>query len=377
MLQEDAFRQSIVLGPNVEKIIEIASSLEMPTASYIVNGALFRLYRAKHHSVSEWSSPTFKELVMDARRSYLRYGAITPEDAYDKKSAVYITRVSYPHTQKRISCHTEEWLSIRFVPAKNTPLYTEDLILCQHDGESLIQWLAETNFDGARNEKEISKRVVTISRICGIMPYRVPAAKPLKNTALRQPTKLKYTGIAFALMNHQFLNDHSGNLRYITGIFRPELIEKTLTTITSDNQIVPDFTWGYRILGFTDSSSIPLDRSSLIPYQFPAYFLHMNQLYHALAELLAKRIISMHTLGRYIKNPDEWMQDATSFQNTSAELGTLLTAHGTLYDSLLTGDELRSFLTARIQDGAHLRMMRVDAWRKSIQTYLHLHGFDF
>ncbi len=361
----------------VNKINANHALLGLAAATYEVGGVLFQVYCAKPLHSSRWKSVALKKLVTHARSSYLRYGLVNPHDTYDQKSAIYLTRVSYVHTCKTRLSHTvEEWLSMRFVPSDGLPEYTEDLLFSMCEGKSLVEWLRIKNLD---NDKNIAEKIITLSRICGI-PSDMCSNNQKTDSGGSLPSKLQYTGISFALMNKLFLEQcklTAQPYQYITGLFREELVENALTIQINNQKRIPTFTYGYKLLGFKNPSAITLNRSlpSAPVYEFPAYFLKKDQLYHELKGLWKNGRITLRTLMHYVHidmRADEWMKDVCSFQYALPQLGRLLTVKGILYDSSMTGEQLRSFLDTRLDDGPQLRMMRMDEWQQSIDKYLHV-----
>lgn len=348
---------------------------DIPIAQYSLEGALIQIYRAKSLHSSEWKSPQLKQYLMHARQSYLRYGHVPLIDDFDAKSEVYITRATYSIKDDHLSYSVEEWLSMRFVPSDGNPRYTEDLSYSLCEDKPLIQWLSESNF-GKR--KDSAQHMIAISRICSIPPRKIPGYKYKKYVFF--PKKLGYTAISFALMNKVFLDNLSSSSKYyghMTGIFRDEFIDKVLTVGTPKGEIVPDFTFGYKLLGLNNIRMIRLDRSAplLYPYHFPKYFFHIKQLHEVFCGLYANGSITQKTFIHYMgteAHPDGWISDLDHFKKISSKLDNILTVIGPLYGASITGEEVRFMFDRKVDDGPRLRIMQIDAWRNSIEKYLRL-----
>ncbi len=344
-----------------------------PVAEYTVNGVLFQVYRAKKLHTSKWSSVALKSFVMRARKSYMRYGPIELEDMYDVKSAIYLTRAVYTQTRSSNLYAIEEWLSMRFVPADGLPQYTEDLFFCLCDNTILVDWLLASNFNVTG---DITKNIVTMSRICNIPPY-VVSGSTTHNHSIVIPEKLKYTGISFALMNKQFLDDcrsKSKRYTYITGLFHDKLVDNILTITTKNGIKIPFLQPAYNLLGLKDQSRIKLNRSLSFIYKFSGYFLKTKQLYDLLANLVREGSLTAKTLTHYIQDIEhieQYMSNINSFKRISPKIGALLTAQGPLYGAKLTGEELRRSIDKKVDDGPTLRMIKSSEWQKGINKYLH------
>jgi len=341
-----------------------------PVAEYTVNGILFQVYRAKQLHTPKWSSTILKSLVMRARKSYMRYGPVAEEDAYDVKSAIYLTRAVYTQMYFSDLYPVEEWLSMRFVPADGLPQYTEDLIFCLCDNAVLVDWLLTSNLNVT---KDITNHILTMSRICSIPPYIIEGAQ---DNSMVLPEKLKYPGISFALMNKQFLDDcrsESKEYTYITGLFHDKLINNILTIVMNGGRKIPFFRPAYDLLGFEDQSRIKLNRSLFFIYEFSGYFLKTKQLYNLLVNLMRKGSLTANTFTHYIQNIkhiEQYMNDIDSFKQIMPKIGALLTTQGPLYGAKLTGEQLRRIIDEKVDDGPTLRMMKIDEWQKDIRTYL-------
>ncbi|MEK7074280.1 MAG: hypothetical protein AAB968_00775 [Patescibacteria group bacterium] len=348
---------------------------DIPIAQYSFGEVLIQIYRVKNLHSSEWNSPQLKQYLMHARQSYLRYGHVPLIDKFDTKSEVYITRVLYSIKTDRLSYPVEEWLSMRFVPSDGYPGYTEDLLYSLCEDKPLIQWLSESNFGRTRDS---AQHMIAISRICSISPRKIPEYKYEKDVLF--PKKLGYTAISFALMNKIFLDNLNPSLKHykhMTGIFRDEFIDRVLTVRTPEKEIVPDFTFGYKLLELNHVHMIRLDRSAplLYPYHFPNYFFHIDQLHGALNNLYSKGFITQKTFIYYMgteAHPDKWTHNLDHFKKISPKLKNILTVIGPLYGTSITGEEMRTIFDQEVDDGPKLRIMNMDAWHNSIEKYLRL-----
>lgn len=360
---------------NLTQVDIMSSELGIPSLEYVADGILIHIYRAKRLHEPTWFSATLKNHVLCARESYMRYGFVPREDEYDAKSAIYLARVVYIDQPKDIH-PVEEWISMRFVPADGFPRYSEDLTFCLCGKQELSNWLLKSHHN---KNKDITKHIVTMSRICGIPPRPLSHSMQLNaNTCSFIPEKFKHTGISFAFMNKQFFNDCTSDARdyqYITGLFHDGLIERALTVTTARGKKVPAFTLAHDILGIQEASQIKLNRSLSFAYEFPAYFLKADELYALFLKLLSRKIISISTFAHYLHtsdHPENWMDSLDTFKRILPEMGKLLTTNGKLHESKITGITLRSMIDASVDDGPKLRLMKSGPWCKSIDEYISL-----
>jgi len=358
------------------KISTVSSELGIPSLEYVANGLLIHIYRAKRLHEPRWLSATLKHYVMRARKSYMRYGSVPREDAYDAKSAIYLARIVYMD-QSSGAHPIEEWISMRFVPTDGAPRYSEDLIFCLCNGKKLADWLLKSPLN---KNKDIIKHIVTMSRICGIPPHLLLPPKELStDEPICLPKKFKYSGLSFALMNKQFFNDCKSDgkdYQYITGLFHDELIDRALTVTTARGKKIPVFTPAHDTLNIREASQIRLNRSLSFAYEFPAYFLKANQLYTLFLKLLSRKTISLNTLAHYIQtsdHPENWMESLDTFRRILPKMGKLLTTNGKLHKSQITGKQLRSMINTLVDDGPKLRFMKSNSWHKSIDEYICLY----
>jgi len=317
----------------------------------------FNVYKAKDFYNSQWLDKYLKEQTANARKSFLRYGHVPAFDVYDTKAAVYIASVK--------DGDTTEWLSIRFVPGAGFPKGTSDLEECLFNGQTARNWLTVDSELFGDYDNFLSQ-IVSISKICGF-------SESGKNN-IAEYWGLKYTLKLFVLINKHFIADAlESNLPfyYIMGLFRDELIKKKLTFEVEDTHI-PRFTPTHKTLGLP-ANKVCLNRNSLA-YQFPAYFLEMEDVRGALQELVANNKISKKTIEYYLGHKidiDEPWISGTFLKNRQISrlknLGRFLITEGKLRDSSMTGEQLRRFLDLHVRDGAKSKMMKFESWQQDIK----------
>lgn len=336
-------------------------------------GARFELYRAKGLGTGQWDNAALFGCTLLARRSYRRYGEVPVLDSYDEKSAVYLVRARYrnffPGQQRYFAL--EEWLSVRFIPASGSPPGTSDFDECSYQGEGvkLQEAIKERLF---RGHADFLDGVVTISKVCGIHPYY--AAQQEKDHGPPLAERHKYTDVCFALINKQFLEDYAGHpFRYLTGLFRDELIGKSLAVQAPTGEQLPEFTPAYATLGCAPSD-IRLNRDAST-YLFPGYFLRADQMIELLAVYINTESLPLSALHEYIpvESEDELLslarQPLRAIEGLR-RLGMLL--HGVPGTGGEVGQKLRGLFDRFAADGPQLKIMERRRWNESIERFFQL-----
>ncbi|MSU74898.1 MAG: hypothetical protein EXS55_00050 [Candidatus Magasanikbacteria bacterium] len=348
-----------------EHIQHLTSELPDPLYTYRWGQVHFVLYEAKEFHVSNWLHPHWPALVSEARRSYLRYGAVPLLDSYDDKAAVYLCRVDYPATDEEgvVTYHTE-WVSTRFIPANGTPLSTEDLDQYHFLGKSVGQHLAE---EVGESEGVFWKNVMTISRICGFAHYNS------KGLIGNRSTRLKYSAVAFLLMNYYvFHHATTRDLTFVTAVFSERLFNKISMEIQRETNVqltVP----GIEVHFKCTPEEIMLERK-VMAYRFPGYFLNMHELARLLKRLYHEGKMTAQSFCHFLENfveheIEQWEESShRDLLNHLRGLGRLLTAHGQIPGATLTGKQLRALVDAEVGDGPLLRFIDAPGWRAQLDA---------
>lgn len=332
--------------------------------TFLMGEICFEVYCAKQLHTLQWTSSTLQKLVMQARLSYLRYGPVPLYDAYDHKAAIYLVRASDLKDPAN-----EEWISLRFVPSDNRPLYTEDTLSILCEGTQLASWLKNTQSAMCGNNLE---NIVTLSRLSGIHN---------KKEKITFESKFTYTGICFALMIMAFIKQCRTSLlpyNFFTAILRDELVDKALTiTLDGGKKQLPYFPYAYEMLGLESKHALRLDRSfhDFQAYRYPSYFLNMRDIHKTLIKLFKDGFLTQAAFAPILptqSDPDCWM-DYSVFSHMAPRLGELL-CMTRIEGSKITGDELREILDTSVDDGVYLRMMERHTLLRSIKEYLRIQG---
>ncbi len=283
----------------------------------------------------KWKNKNLQKKVLACRKAYLRYGKVPLLDKFDKKSDVYLIECS----AKQNGFKKPEYFSIRFVHAgKKNPYATEDFLHFGHKNISLESIL--------KKHKIKLLSLVTISKFC---------------RQKTKPTNLKFTKLAFCLANKFFLETRP-EIKYLTGLFRNEVINKSLT-----KNSLPEFTKANTIF----RSNLKINRS-VSAYKFPGYFLNLPNLKLAIKNLENSRQISKPTLNFYLGK-----QLAAKILSTgnlkipeTKLLPKLLLTSGHLKHSQISGERLREILNTEVNDGPDFYFLHKEPWLNSINKFL-------
>lgn len=347
--------------------------LPSPEREYQFGDARFFVYKVKDKSETNFSNRELHTLLLEARKSYLRYGNVALTDAYDEKSSIYLTRVVYPYTVDTVSFPLEEWISVRFVPASGNPVSTEDLDVCVYKNKPLSQSIHQNLLP---TKSEPLSHLVTISRICRIAP-RVPMQDVFFSGTFL-PQKNSYTALAFAAMNQLFLeeSDEQGDeYKYFTALAKQELFQKVLHLETNTTKVFFPFESATTVLGLKPDERVRMNRN-LLSYRHPGYFLHLEEMIKLLEKLI--------DLGRLSeKSWQQFFQTTLCFQEFKekfyqlpyqefvplvAGLSNLLLADGWIPGSRMHGTELRSLVDLCVSDAVQLYLAPAHLWKQGIQN---------
>ncbi len=355
------------------QIAHLTSELPPPLTTYRLGTIRLSLYQAKEFYSPNWLHPHWPALVSEARRSYLRYGAVPLLDSYDDKAAIYMCRADYHPSVKRVgnSERRTEWLSIRFIPADGAPVSTEDLDQFQYRGKSIGQCLLE---QASQDSGQFWQSVMTISRICGFADLNQNEA-----VAGSSAQNLKYSAVAFLLMNHYLFQHESVNrLKHVTAVFSERLFNKIVVEVERDTGVrlsVPGIEEYFKCA----PGEVKLERK-VMAYHFPGYFLNI----HDLAKLLKRLYIDGHltavSFQHYLENFLEhevrnWEEFA--YRNLLYRLhglGRLLTSHGPIPGATITGEQLRALVEVEVRDGPRLQFIDAPSWRAQLAAAVNALG---
>ncbi len=365
---------NVRLSPNDFAVIR--KHLPIPQLVETIGDATFSVYQAKEINGS-WTDLLLKRIVQEARKSYSDvYGDIALLDSYDHKSAVYLIQISYfTPTKSGIPLPSEEWFSLRFIPAEGLPNLIEDLTFYQarYVGQNIPVWsLIQSLLPGKQSHP---RNFNAISRFCAIRPY---AADPKKQAIFednvllhKNPLGNRFAALSFALINKEFLSHPETSASYLTSQMHVHMTDKILSVPAMSAERKMAFTPAYVTLGMSSASEISLDRNNPQVFSYPGYFLNLRELVGCFQYLVEKELLSEKTL-------DHYFQPSYSFATVLKEphmyhmrnIGRLLTIHGRIPNERLTGEELRSILNERVKDGPQLRIMKTADWNRSVSDII-------
>jgi hypothetical protein len=316
----------------------------------VINGVVFSTFLAKNFFRPSWSNSYLLSLVKRARKSYLRYGSVPLIDGYDSKSLVLLVRATYFHKFNNKNVKLTEWFCLRFTPGEGLPEITEDFLLSVSGKKNLKHHIVKTF------GLEHLKHFVSMSRICRITPS--------DNTGNFTLSANRYTLASFVLANRAFLshNHQYGPFKYISGLFRPELL-KNKFSVSLNGKKYPRYSAANNSLSIKGIGKIKIDRNFYI-YSYPSYFLNLDGTYLCLKKLAAKKILTKQTLEVYLGH--NCLSSMANFKSHSHKLGKFLAAKGRLQFSKISGNQLRQILNKKVKDGPSLKIMKTSLWNKDI-----------
>ncbi|MEI6057440.1 MAG: hypothetical protein WCQ60_00530 [bacterium] len=346
------------------------SELELPIADsvYVKDDVTFEVYRAKDMYHKEWRHPSFHTIVSLARTSYRRYGPRDLFDKYDDKAVIYLVRARYPrgHVLGTDAELVNEWLSVRMVPGDGDFEGVGELELYTFNKVPIVDIFCKKNKFSKNN---FWHHVISDSRMCGIHPYTVGNDKVVASL----PTERhKYTPECMALMQAQFMVDfppQTTSFTYVSAIVRPEIRDKVITLRKGAHHITPNFISAHTTLGLTNDAKVVVERNAYT-YQFPRYWLHMEELKTLIRRLLLEKKLTEKTLQHYLGE-----HDIDSLDGELA-LAKILVAEGTLVDAVLSGEGLRALVDKEVSDVPELQIIPIDSWRSGFLHILVNAGVD-
>lgn len=357
----------------IDAIRELTKKLPKAVRCCQFGSAKFEIYRAKNLFSKKWVDPVLKALVIEARKSYCRYGDTLPLDEYDTKSAIYLVRAIYPKPASR--GNVEEWLSTRLVPASGHPDGIEDLSLfsfskyTSKESWPVHQLIKEKLFNGSSWKKYL----VASSRTCGIKPFWRSG-----NGVGALDSGNKHTPICFALIHRQFVEDYKTSelpYRYFVGTVIDKFVDKALTLELKGQKFAPAFTSAYQTLGLSSSKFIKINRKTndFYAYRFSTYFLNFHQLINCFQSLCRTNQLTNETFFHYSGLRGEFQRllgnNELSIEKFSF-LSKLLTVRGKIMGSAFTGAELRDLVAKMVEDGPELKITKGEVWFESIKQLL-------
>jgi hypothetical protein len=283
--------------------------------------------------------PRWLETLTSARDAYSNYGVVPPLDEHDPKSCILLLEVVSPCPCGLAGEHTAtEWYSMRFVPSDGRPFGHEDFSLCKTSVGSLRDAMQTRLFGG---NPDFAAQVISIARICA-------SSRRCSKSGLEQH-RSGAGKACFWIGNDVFFKlPSSHKFRFLTGLFRPELV----ASYASSNDTDEVFTPAHKTLRLASAHDVYLDRWGT-PYRWPGYFLNLFELGYLLEELVLRKQLA----GSIAADAK-----ATNYKN----FGAILLGTGPLLDSNMTHEELRSLVDNRVSDGPHMRIMDAAEWRTHI-----------
>lgn len=348
-------------------------TLPSPAREYQFGDARFFVYKVKDKSERNFPQKELHTLLLEARKTYLRYGDVALTDSYDEKSSIYLTRIVYHYQVDNVSIPLEEWVSVRFVPASGDPISTEDLDACVYNNRPLSESLHKMLLS---DKPEPLKHLVTISRICRIVP-RVPVDNVFFSGNFL-PQKNKYTALAFTAMNEVFLEESKNRgeeYHYFTALAKPELFEKVLHFQTNTTKVYFPFSPASEILQLKNDERLRIHRS-LLSYRHPGYFLHLEEMIALLEKLIELGRLTENSWQHYFQTKMCFAEFRQKHEESPYHeflpfiqgLSKLLLTPGWIEGSRMHGTELRSLVDLCVSDAVQLYIAPASKWKQGISA---------
>ncbi len=326
-----------------------------------VNNLSLEVFLAKSFK-EDWVTPSLRDAVLHEREAYLRYGDVALTDRHDDDSTVYLICGK----QTKNGVNIEERFSVRFVSGQSMSIEEANRFLMTNlaGGSFLEAMQKQLSGDGT-----FLGQLAFVSRICG-------SVHSLGGTSVETTTwaapKMTLTAYAFALAVDHFFEwtQEGARTAYLFGIFREELISRSLTVAHNDHR-VPRFENARSMLGGNHEGEITIERTADV-YRYPGYFFQVDQLWDLLRQLVLAGKLSPLTLARHIGGDDavtELMSQAPMNVEYARNLGYLLAHEGMIDNSTISGEELRAMINEHVGDGPQLCALRRKNWD---EDFLHL-----
>lgn len=348
----------------IQELKKVIVDLPVTYKSYEQDGVRWDIFVAKKLYSKNWENQSLHDLVRLCRRSFLRYGAVPLEDAYDNKAMVLLARVRYPLND---IC-AEEWLSIRFIPASGEPYLSEDLQLKLGSGPTFYEIINDKLFFGSDKASDF---LLTISRICGIEPY------DRENFNFIQK-RLEYTALTSSLvfLTMTDILQSENRYQYITAMFNQNIFRHIKEKEKDGKIVVLDLPNAHEILNLPEDyfKHIKAEKTA---YSFPTYFFNLSQLIKWLEKIVAEGSISVSVINKFLVKPIDWREiDKKMLGNKVAVLddlnglGGLFSFEGKLEGSKYTGKQLREELEREVDKSFSLKLFSRNDLRKKLKLFL-------
>ena len=325
------------------------AELPPPDVQYRTAEADFEVYCAKELESPYWRDPALKRIVLACRESYLRYGKRPVLDEYDRKAAIYIARARYISREQRE--HTEEWLSLRFVPSEGKPYGNGELDIYTYKNKTVERLLGKAS-------------ALSSSRLCGIEPFfSLRASRRSKHGTLSH--RRRYMAESFAVMQDTFFRSRPAirkRVRYISEIMRDEMLNNRLTLTCRNCVARPASTPALATLRLQNPPPLK-PRRDVFAYEFPKYWLDLEALKTLLMRLRRERKLTLRTFEHYLGYKN---LGARSF----SKMGDLLTAGNRIAYATMTGEELRREVDQYVPEVPELKLTPIARWLSSIHAML-------
>lgn len=337
--------------------------LPEPQYKESVGDITFSVYRVKRLYNPRWDSNVLKKIVGEARKKYqLYYGDMVPLfDSYDNKAAVYLTLVQHKGTK------AQKWYSLRFIPALGEPQRSEDIdyyVQYTADGKRIsLLTLMRNRIRGLSDltKSQILSRIVTHSRFC--------------STTSSQKSYGNYSGLVYALMNKQFINDLKSEHQtfdimtcQLNGVMSDIIFSHTKGNHKVNLPLVP----GHTQLKLEKNSILAINRNKArYAFPCPGYFLDLMDIVGVLDKLIQKGHLTRNIVEKHLP---EGITFEKILHNPHIKdfrfMGKLLTHEGTIDGTALTGKKLRSILNEEVKDAPILHIMKTDEWAKGLDEFI-------
>lgn len=347
-------------------------NLPEPVFEDVFGAVNVSVYCAKRFD-SSWLNDSLYSIVLQSRRSYLRYGEVPLEDVFDGQSSVYLARAVYSEVGE--SGRRQEWLCLRFTPSRgsgDTP--TDDMRVCSYEGRPIYELIDESLFSGEGNALD---HIITLSRLCRILPFSYSEGRHYIS-AYSEP-RLQHTALLFCLICHTVImsmsDERKENVRYYTALLHDSLIKNRLSLKTPEGGEE-----GIRFAYAHDVLNIGVDeikfQRDLLAYRYPLYHLSVNDLFETLAACIDEGLISeqsfKHYLGVNITSEKllAYVSEDIDYFLPMRNIGVMLTVDGKLHKSRITGQQLRDRLAQEVADAPRLRLMRAESFVEDIVNFI-------
>lgn len=365
---------------SIDDLRRIEKDLPAPSYTERIHDTTFEIFVVKHAFSDIWKNDLLRRLIVEARKTYRSlYGEIPLIDEYDKKSVIYLVKSSYALSVGSVPIQCAEWLTVRFVPAGDSPVSNEDLDFYLYKGthpifDVLLKKIKEFKTGDINNARS---KIVALSRLSAIRPYPLDTVIASETKKYFATNKRNFhTALSFALVNKYFLQyakELKLPIQFITCQMHEKTTKKTLSHALSNEVKLLDFVPLYRQLGVKRASLVAINRNNpqVYIYRYPGYFLDIAHLSKTLRYLLRKKRLTPQTIQSYL-DKDVLLEDMLRDPKIHhfRHMGKLFMAKGEISPEQLTGEELRSILSNRVQDGVKLYLMRTTAWEKSVNDMI-------